>query len=95
MTFDPSFNIIEGESSHLFNCYLTFVANVKGKKLSVQNVFINTLQDDKLKNILKMILSIEDDMEMVKLFLEYDPTLSKSKFVLKFLNSEDFKKQKK
>lgn len=85
---DPSSNLIEEESNHLFLCYCTFVMNLKGKKLSIQNVFIHTLQSDKLKNIFKEILNLDTDFELVKVFLDFDPTIAKSKYVTKWLNTQ-------
>ena len=95
MSFDPSSAIIEDESSHLFLCYCSFVNHLKGKKLSIQNVFVTTLQEEKLKTILKTILSLDSDQEMVKVFLAYDPTISRSKFVTKWANNEQKKGKKK
>lgn len=86
--FDPSLDIIEEEQNHLFLCFCTFVNNLKGKKLSIQNVFVTTLQDEKLKNILKTILSLDSDQELVKVFLEYDPSIVKSKYVTKWVRSD-------
>jgi hypothetical protein len=91
---NPSSAIIESESDHLFICYCSFVNHLKGKKLSIQNVFVTTLQEEKLKMILKTILSLDSDQELVKVFLEYDPTISRSKFVTKWVNGEQKKKQK-
>lgn len=90
--FDPSLEIIEDESNHLFQCFLTFVNNLKGKKLSVQNVFVITLQDDKLKSILKNILSLDSDQELVRVFLDYDQSIAKSKHVSKFTR-KNYKKK--
>jgi len=84
---DPSHNLIEEESNHLFLCYCTFVMNLKGKKLSIQNVFIQTLQSEKLKNIFKEILNLDTDFELVKVFLDFDPTIAKSKYVTRFLRT--------
>jgi hypothetical protein len=89
---DPSTNLIDEETDHLFLCFCTFVMNVKGKKLSVQNVFVQTLQDDKLKNIMKEILNLDTDYEVVRIFLDFDPSIAKSKYVTKYLNSRDKKK---
>jgi len=86
MNPDPSSNIMADETNHLFLCFCTFVMNLKGKKLSIQNVFILTLQEEKLKNIMKYMLSLENDFELVKTFLDYDNTLSKSKYVTKWVN---------
>jgi hypothetical protein len=85
--FDPAANIIEEETVHLFLCYCTLVNNIKGKKLSIQNVFVATLQEPTLKNIFKDISGVDSDYEVVKIFLEFDPTIVKSKYITKYLNS--------
>ena len=89
MNQDPSMSIIDEESMHLFLCYCTFVNNIKGKKFSIQNVFVVTLQDEKFKNILKTILSVDNEFEIVKIFLDFDPSIAKSKYVTKYLNSRN------
>jgi hypothetical protein len=94
MSYDPSNNLIEEESTHLFLCFCTFVMNLKGKKLSIQNVFVQTLQDEKLKNVMKTILNLENDYELVRAFLDFDPSVAKSKYVTKFLNSRKKVKSK-
>jgi hypothetical protein len=66
--------------------------NLKGKKLSVQNVFVQTLQEEKLKNIMKEILNLDTDYEVVRIFLDFDPSIAKSKYVTKYLNSRGTKK---
>jgi hypothetical protein len=91
--FDPSHAIIEDESSHLFLCFCTFVNTLKGKKLSIQNVFVETLKDEKLKSLLKNILSLETDQEIVHTFLQYENSISRSKFVTKYIN--EMKRNKK
>lgn len=88
MNFDPSSNLINNESEHLFLCYCSFVNNLKGKKLSIQNVFIHTLEEEKLKNILKMVLTLDTDQEIVRLFLDFDPLIAKSKYVTKYINNK-------
>lgn len=91
---NPSSAIIESESDHLFLCYCSFINHLKGKKLSIQNVFVATLQEEKLKNIFKMILSLDSDQELVRVFLDQDNTLARSKFVTKYVKAEQKKKKK-
>lgn len=91
--YDPSSNLIDDEMNHLFLCFCTFVMNLKGKKLSVQNVFVQTLQEERLKSIMKELMNIETDFEVVKIFLDFDPTIAKSKYVTKYLNSRNTKKK--
>lgn len=88
MNYDPSTDLIEEESMHLFLCFCTFVMNVKGKKLSIQNVFIHTLSNEKLRSIFKDLLNLDTDYELVKVFLNFDPTIAKSKYITKYLNSK-------
>lgn len=87
MIAPPYTSLIENEQTHLFMCYCTFIMNINGKKMSVQNVFVYTLQHEKMKSLLKDILSIDTDYEVVKIFLEFDPSLVKSKYVTKYLNN--------
>lgn len=90
---DPSNSMIESEQMHLFMCYCTFIVNLQGKKMSVQNVFVHTLQNDKMRDLLKKLLCLDTDFEVVKTFLDFDPSLVKSKYVTKYLNGR--KKQSK
>jgi hypothetical protein len=87
MITDPSNSMIENEQMHLFMCYCTFIVNLQGKKMSVQNVFVYTLQNEKMRNLLKRLLSLDTDFEVVKTFLDFDQSLVKSKYVTKYLNS--------
>jgi hypothetical protein len=88
MNYDPSTDLIDEESTHLFLCFCTFVMNLKGKKLSIQNVFIQVLSNDKLKSVMKDLLNLDTDYELVRVFLDFDPTIAKSKYVTKYLNSK-------
>lgn len=83
---DPSHNLIETESNRLFTCYCTFINNIIGKKLSTQNVFIETLTEPKFNKILKEILNLDTDYQVIRVFLDADPTIAKSKIVANFLN---------
>jgi hypothetical protein len=84
---NPSQSIIDRESEHILLSFCSFCTLFKGKKLSFQNVFILALQDEKLRTILKELLGVDSNYEIVKLFLEYDPTITKSKYITKWLNS--------
>lgn len=84
----PSQNLVRTETEHLLLSFCTFCTLLKGTKLSFQNVFLIVLQDIKLRDILKELLSIESNYEVVKLFVEYDPLITTSKYVTKFLNTK-------
>ncbi len=83
----PSHNIIQNETEHLLLSFCTFCTLLKGKKLSFQNVFLLVLQDERLRSLLKELLSLESNYEVVRIFLDYDPLITTSKYVTKYLNS--------
>tara|TARA_R100001224_G_scaffold112017_1_gene93454 strand:+ start:343 stop:639 length:297 start_codon:yes stop_codon:yes gene_type:complete len=83
----PSSSLIKDETDHLLMCFCTFCSLLKGKKLSLQNVFILVLQEKRLRAILKELLTIETNFDVVKLFIDFEPSITKSKYITKFLNS--------
>tara|TARA_R110000824_G_scaffold34014_1_gene108644 strand:+ start:1329 stop:1625 length:297 start_codon:yes stop_codon:yes gene_type:complete len=84
---NPSKAVIKNESEHLLLCFCTFCSLLKGKKLSLQNIFILVLQEKKLRDILKELLTIETNFDVVKLFIDFEPSITKSKYITKFLNA--------
>lgn len=88
ITANPSQDIIDRESEHILLSFCTFCTLLKGKKLSLQNVFILVLQDEKLKKVLGELLGVDSTYEIVKIFLEHDPTITKSKYITKYLNNK-------
>lgn len=77
------------ETEHNFLCFCSLMCILSGKKLNLPNIFLLLLKTPKYKQIVKTLLSIDTDYELVKLFVDYDPTLSKSKYISKFLNSRE------
>jgi hypothetical protein len=88
ITTNPSQDIIDRESEHILLSFCSFCTLRKGKKLSFQNVFILVLQDDALRNILKELLGVDSNYEIVRIFLEHDPTITKSKYITKYINNK-------
>ena len=62
------------ETSHLFLSFCTFASLTQGKKLNTANVFF------------KRRMEIDSDYEAVSMFLHFDPSLYKSKYIMKYLN---------
>ena len=85
---DPSSELVKREQAHLFMCYCTLVMNLAGKKVSIQNVFVHTLDNEKMRGVLKELLSLDSDFEVVKMFLDFDPSIAKSKYVSRFINNK-------
>jgi hypothetical protein len=84
----PDYAISETESLHILLSFCTFCTLLKGKKISIQNVFLLILQDKKLRNILKELLVVDSNMEIIKMFLDFEPSLATSKYITKFLNTK-------
>lgn len=83
----PSNTIIESETEHLLLCFCTFCTLLKGKKLSLQNVFVLVLKEYRLRNMLKELISVDNSFELVKIFLRFEPSIAQSKYITKYLNA--------
>tara|TARA_R100000008_G_C3587535_1_gene173707 strand:- start:1924 stop:2199 length:276 start_codon:yes stop_codon:yes gene_type:complete len=70
---------------HKFLSLCSFVSICENKKLNLANVFLLVLKNKKYRDLFKEILIIESNYELVKLFLQHDPYLYKSKYITKFL----------
>ena len=86
---NPSQSIVDRESEHLLLAFCTYCTLLKGKRLSLQNVFILVLDDKKINQTIKTLLGVDSDYDVVKIFLEYDNSITKSKYVTKYLNSKN------
>lgn len=82
----PSKSIVSRESEHILLSFCTLCTILKGKKLSFQNVFILLLDNDHLREMLKEMLSIDNNFELVKAFIDHDPLITTSKYVTRYLN---------
>jgi hypothetical protein len=80
-------NIHREETDHLFRSFCSFVCIAFNKKYNLANILLLYLQNKNIKNLFKAILDIESDVLAVKIFLEFDPSLCKSKYIMKYLNS--------
>lgn len=77
----------EEETEHQILSFCTLCTLLAGKKLSFQNIFLLLLKDENYRNIFKELTDIDNDYEIVKLFIEYDSNIIKSKYVTRHINS--------
>jgi hypothetical protein len=84
--YNPYFNLIEAETLNSFLNFCTFVFLINGKKLNLANIFLLCLKNSQVKSMLKETLGIENDYAALKIFFEFDPTLYKSKYIMKYIN---------
>lgn len=85
--FDPLSNLIRNENEHLLLCFCTYCTLVVGKKLSLQNVFLLVIKEKRYRELFKELTGIGTDYEIVKLFIDFDNTIVKSKYITKYINS--------
>ena len=84
---NPILHIEDREMMYVFSCFCTYVTLIEGKKLNTANVFLKFLKSRHLRFIFKRKFSIDSDYDAVKLFLKFDPSIYKSKYIMKYLNS--------
>jgi len=70
---------------HKFLSLCSFISICENKKLNLANVFLLVLKNEKYRDLFKETLIIESNFDLVKLFLQHDPYLYKSKYITKFL----------
>jgi hypothetical protein len=80
------------ETEHIFKSICSLICIVHNKKLNLANILLLYLQNSEIRELFKQTLSLNTDFETVKVFLEFDPCLHKSKYIMKFLNNKNNKK---
>jgi hypothetical protein len=75
------------EQDHLFLAFCSFVTLIHAKKLNLANVFLMVLQNKALRDLFKLYCDANSDFAVVQAFLSFDPSLHKSKYVMKYLNN--------
>ena len=88
MTSDISeFDELRIEDNFLKFC--SFICILYGKKMNIANIFLCVLKNQTYRDILKLSLDLDTDLQIFRYFIRYDASLSKSKYVSKFLNSKE------
>jgi hypothetical protein len=77
----------KNELNHNFLCFCSLICIINGKKMNLPNIFLLVLKNESYKAILKYMLTIDNDYDLFKFFIDYDSTISKSKYISKYLNS--------
>jgi hypothetical protein len=80
-------NLMDYERDHLFLAFCSFVTLIHAKKLNLANVFLMVLQNKSLRDLFKLYCDANSDYAVVQAFLAFDPSLHKSKYVMKYLNN--------
>lgn len=85
--YDPSEQITDYEQTHLFLSFCSFTTLTNTKKLNLANVFICLLKNENFRELFKTYCDLKNDFTAVKFFLQFDSSLYKSKYIMKFLNN--------
>jgi hypothetical protein len=84
---DYSGTLVNYEREHLFLAFCSYVTLIHAKKLNLANVFLLVLQNKNLRDLFKLYCDVDNDYAVVQAFLAFDPSLHKSKYVMKYLNN--------
>ena len=84
---NPVKQMIRDEYQQNFLSFCTYVCLVKNKKLNLANIFLLLLSEPNMRSVFKIICDIDDDYTALKRFLEYDPTLYRSKYIKNYIES--------
>ena len=69
--------------------FCSFVCILHGKKLNIANIFLIVLKNCNYRELLRLALDVDTDLQIFRYFLRFDVSLSKSKYISKFLNSNE------
>lgn len=82
----PYDNIQTNEFEKSFYSFCTFVALMHDKKMNFATVFLKILENKALRDIFISIIEEENEFTAIKKYIETEPSVTKSKYVTKFLN---------
>ena len=82
----PYDRIQVNEFERSFYSFCTFVALLHDKKMNFATVFLKILENKALREIFISIIEEENDFTAIKRYIETEPSVTKSKYVTKFLN---------
>ena len=82
---NPYLTLEKKDIVHKFLSLCSFISICENRKINLANVFLLILKEKKYRDLFKETLLLDSNYELVKLFLQHDPYLYKSKYITKFL----------
>lgn len=73
------------EYEHLFLSFCSYVCVIKNKKMNLPNIFLCLLREPSLRDLFKLLCDVETDYDVLKCFLDHEPTLHRSKYIRNYL----------
>jgi len=80
-------NIEDIETKKLIITFCTWLSLLYGRKFNFAQVFLLLLKNKEYRETLKAAINTDSDQELFRTYLEIDPTLFKSKYIQKYINS--------
>tara|TARA_R100000951_G_scaffold8193_1_gene7436 strand:+ start:9638 stop:9919 length:282 start_codon:yes stop_codon:yes gene_type:complete len=77
------------ERDHYLRCFCSFMTVLAGKRLNLPNVFLLLLKNKNYRDVFKMLIGAETDYEIFLIFIQFEPSLAKSKYISKYLNATE------
>ena len=78
--------LIKNEEEINFYRFCTFIYLFKGGNINLSNIFLNLIINKFERNLFKKLLCVDNDLEALKIFLNFAPHLTKSKYITKKIN---------
>lgn len=88
-SYDHDTSIENEELAHAFYSFCTFCHIIYGKKINFATIFTKILTDEKIKAIYKITISEPSDFEAFRIFIRFEPSITKSKYITKVLNKRN------
>tara|TARA_R110000824_G_scaffold101158_2_gene240193 strand:+ start:89 stop:373 length:285 start_codon:yes stop_codon:yes gene_type:complete len=85
----PFDNIQDEEFQKSFYSFCTFVSLMHDKKMNFATIFLKILENKALRDIFVSIIDEENEFNAIKKYVITEPSITKSKYVTKFLNKFD------
>lgn len=79
----PYESLLFEESKYLVYNFCTICSLIKNKKLNFQHIFAMVLTDERYRELLKMFLNEESDLDIYRTLLTIEPSIASSKYISK------------
>ena len=79
----PYESLLFEESKYIVYNFCTLCSLIKNKKLNFQHIFAMVLTDERYRNLLKMFLNEEHDLDIYRTLLTIEPSIASSKYISK------------
>jgi len=83
----PTANINNYEFEVNLKTFCSFLSILYGKRMSYSNIFLQVLKNDRIKELYMLCVGEENEYEALRLFLNYEPSVCKSKYISKYINT--------